>query len=290
MNKALERLVEIIREESEDKGLSFMAKETLKNNDTVLHAIHVIKDWSSVGIVVYVDDILKDYVTGAIGGRQAAKVFLERISKSVGDNCERENEAGQFARAILQNKSTILENVYASVINTRWNRELLKNTPYKPFLDLAIIYEVHNHDHSMSTRVTNEMMDHFDISVNELEEYAERNKRAYVILDMAEVLPDAEQEAEFSMYILTTADKFKGASVLMHPDFFEKCAKVTGSDLVVVPSSINEVIVVPYDEKVGIDKITYMVQMVNNTDLCATDRLSDHVYFYKAGSNQVTMP
>lgn len=72
MNKALERLVEIIREESEGEGLSFLAKETLKNNDTVLHTIHVIKDWSSVGIVVYVDDILKDYVTGAIGGRQAA--------------------------------------------------------------------------------------------------------------------------------------------------------------------------------------------------------------------------
>lgn len=84
MNKALERLVEIIREESEGEGLSFLAKETLKNNDTVLHAIHVIKDWSSVGIVVYVDDILKDYVTGAIGGRQAAKMFLERISKSGG--------------------------------------------------------------------------------------------------------------------------------------------------------------------------------------------------------------
>ena len=290
MNKALERLVEIIREESEGKGLSFMAKETLKNNDTVLHAIHVIKDWSSVGMVVYVDDILKAYVTGEIGGRQAAKMFLERIPESGGDNCEFENEAEQFAKAILQNKGTILENVYASVINTRWNRELLKNTPYKPFLDLAVIYEVHSHDHSMSTRVTNEIMDHFDISVSELEEYAERNKRAYVILDMAEVLPDAKQEAEFSMYILTTADKFKGASVLMHPEFFEKCAKVTGSDLVVVPSSINEVIVVPYDEKVGIDKITYMVQMVNVTDLCVTDRLSDHVYFYKAGSNQITMP
>lgn len=288
MNKALERLVEIIREESEGEGLSFLAKETLKNNDTVLHAIHVIKDWSSVGIVVYVDDILKDYVTGAIGGRQAAKMFLERISKSGGDNCECENEAEQFAKAILQNKGTILENVHASIINTGWNTELLKNTPHKPFLDLAVIYEVHNHDHSMSVRVTNEMMEHFGISMSELEEYADRNKRAYVITDIEEVLPDAK-ETEFGMYILSTADHFKGASVLMYPEFFEKCAKFTGSDLVVIPSSIHEVIVVPYDEEVDINTITNMIQMVNATELLMMDRLSDHAYFYKARSNQVTM-
>lgn len=288
MNKALEKLVEIITEENEDKGLRFVANETLKNNDTILHSIHVIRDETPVGAVIYVDDILKNYVTGMIGDRQAAKMILERISKSGGDNCECENEAEQFARAILQNKGTILENVHASIINTGWNTELLKNTPHKPFLDLAVIYEIHNHDHSMSVRVTNEMMEHFGISMSELEEYADRNKRAYVITDIAEVLPDAKG-AELSMYILTTADRYKGASVLMHPEIFEKCAKYTGCDLVVVPSSIHEVIAVPYDEEVGINTITNMIQMVNATELLVTDRLSDHAYFYKAGSNQVTM-
>lgn len=178
--------------------------------------------------------------------------------------------------------------MHASIINTGWNTELLKNTPHKPFLDLAVIYEVHNHDHSMSVRVTNEMMEHFGISMSELEEYADRNKRAYVITDIEEVLPDAK-ETEFGMYILSTADHFKGASVLMYPEFFEKCAKFTGSDLVVIPSSIHEVIVVPYDEEVDINTITNMIQMVNATELLMMDRLSDHAYFYKARSNQVTM-
>lgn len=89
------------------------------------------------------------------------------------------------------------------------------------------------------------------------------------------------------MYVLTNEWKLKGASALLYPELIEDIAQEENSDLIVIPSSIHEILIV---EASGMDKdgISLMVQEVNSQQVDEQERLSDHAYFYKRGSMQIT--
>ena len=59
----------------------------------------------------------------------------------------------------------------------------------------------------------------------------------------------------------------------------EEALDTLGTDkMVVIPSSIHELIVVPYNE--SIDDINAIVEEVNRTTVSAEDVLSGHIYYY----------
>ena len=65
-------------------------------------------------------------------------------------------------------------------------------------------------------------------------------------------------------------------------DLFEK-------DLIILPSSIHEVILIPAYDHDSYDELTSMVKEVNSTQLSKEEILSDHVYFYSRETGQISM-
>lgn len=88
-----------------------------------------------------------------------------------------------------------------------------------------------------------------------------------------------EMEEDCTIYILTNKDKFRGASAILNKQLLVEFAdKYHASKLVVIPSSIHEMIIMPYTNELSIDDLKSLVANVNLTAVDPTERLTDEVY------------
>ena len=85
------------------------------------------------------------------------------------------------------------------------------------------------------------------------------------------------------MYILYNQRFYCGAATLLYDGQLERIAQKLQSDFIVLPSSIHEVLLLPFDsiEEVGLDEWKDTVGEINREDVRAEDWLSDHVYVYR---------
>ena len=90
-----------------------------------------------------------------------------------------------------------------------------------------------------------------------------------------------------NMYVLSNMSCNHGASQLLN--IGELGEKYEGRSFYVIPSSIHEAILVDYQENMSPETINDMIREINATVLDATEVLSDHVYFYDGGSNELSM-
>ena len=96
---------------------------------------------------------------------------------------------------------------------------------------------------------------------------------------------------DIRMYILTNEFRTNGATTLLYEGILEEIAGMFDSDIILLPSSIHEVILVPAasgDEYLKqLDDFSAMVKEVNETELADEEILSDHAYYYIKGCGLV---
>ena len=59
--------------------------------------------------------------------------------------------------------------------------------------------------------------------------------------------------------------------------------------MIILPSSIHEVLILAYEEDLDIDEIKEMVYMINRSEVPVVDILSDNVYRYSREDDKVYM-
>ncbi len=91
------------------------------------------------------------------------------------------------------------------------------------------------------------------------------------------------------MLFVTSKDFQFGAACLSHPEIFEEIARKSNSDLLIIPSSIHEVIVVYLKEieKEAINLST-IIKGINSEMVDVDERLGENPLFYKKGSFEIT--
>ena len=79
--------------------------------------------------------------------------------------------------------------------------------------------------------------------------------------------------------MVTNHSKVKGASAILNKDMLRMFAKRNGvSKLVVLPSSIHEMLVLPYDTSIDMDAMSAMVREINQSQVAPEERLTDQAY------------
>ncbi len=95
---------------------------------------------------------------------------------------------------------------------------------------------------------------------------------------------EEELEGTIPMYVLTSGDCYRGAAKMFDRVAMEEARAALGTDkMVVLPSSVHEVIVLPYTEGTDISELKGIVNEVNITQVAEEDQLSDDVYIYEDG-------
>ena len=92
------------------------------------------------------------------------------------------------------------------------------------------------------------------------------------------------------MYVLTNQRNINGATSIIYNDILKRIAKVIGESYYILPSSINEVIIVPDNEIFKKDYLIDMVRSVNMECVAGNEILSDRVYHYPENRFDIIAP
>lgn len=177
------------------------------------------------------------------------------------------------------------------LINKKMNAGRLMDTPYKNFLDMAVVAVMifpSNGDVTLSSTVNKQLLDIWKVSFDDVYEDASANfmGEKTVIKDMCKILSEIEfygfpWKTDVPMYVLTNESGVNGATHLLKSDVLGKFAADRKTDILVLPSSVHEAILVPYQNDLDIEEISQIVQVVNREEVSIEDILSDHAYLYR---------
>lgn len=267
--------------------------EVLKNNNVKLTGVSIRREGSNVCPTIYLDDFFQREVS--------VKETVERILELSEDN-KTDMDFSWFS-----DWEQVKEKVRYRLINRDANEELLSDVPCVGFLDLAIVFYVGVEDKAFglgSILIKNEHMKSWEgINVNDLYAAAKVNmalKEKFEYKNICEVLKqmmniDEEEnilapekyDSCYDMFVITNKKKLYGASALSELQVLEKIANELDSDLIIIPSSIHELIVIKNEGELVIENIRNMVQEVNMTQVSIDEVLSDNVYIFERESGMV---
>jgi len=94
---------------------------------------------------------------------------------------------------------------------------------------------------------------------------------------------------QHKMFILSNQKGINGASCMLYEDVLCKFASQINSDFYILPSSIHEIILIPYQKDMKKETLTEMVKDVNRTQVAQDEILSDKVYLYSKEQNAILM-
>lgn len=72
-----------------------------------------------------------------------------------------------------------------------------------------------------------------------------------------------------------------GAGVIVNPEFLGIIANHLNCDLIIIPSSVHEVLILPDNGDYEYEAVNAMVKEVNSQNVPIEERLSNHIYIYK---------
>lgn len=116
----------------------------------------------------------------------------------------------------------------------------------------------------------------------ELEEKAEQAAN-----ELLQLLYQEVPKNPVEMYVLSNQLGINGASCMLYPEVLQEFADEREKDFFILPSSIHEIIMVPYEKYLGARELKEMVMEINQTQVPTEDILSDEVYWYSREKNQV---
>ena len=255
-------------------------KEVIKNNGMVKHGLEVRKDGEQLGVMVYLDDF----------HNLADTEIAERVVEIICNSELPAYDCGELA-CIFRDKTELLNHAVCQLVNHSENEEFLKKVPHRDFLDLAVVYRIKlNMEDSCigSVLVTNEHISVLSITATELDEAANRNTRAkgFLTRSIADVIGKSCMD-DFPMYVITNAEAHMGAYALCDEEGFSKLAHAVGDDLIVIPSSVHEIIAVPANAGFDVNGIRSVVGSVNSDIVSDDERLSGNVYRYSRSTGKI---
>lgn len=98
-------------------------------------------------------------------------------------------------------------------------------------------------------------------------------------LEMEDIV-ETEALPSVALYVLTNSRGINGAACMLYPHVLKEFAESLGEDLIILPSSIHEVLLTPSSVSLPPEELNEMVQAINQSDVPAEDRLSDHIYYF----------
>lgn len=190
-------------------------------------------------------------------------------------------------------KKIAKKSLFVKLVNTERNESLVEQSISKEFLDLsAVVRVVLKMDKEGMASMALSKGDAEILGMTEEEIYAAAlantlrlfppklmNLGRYVEMSIGAELPLGEDEV--TTYILTNQKEVDGAIYFMSPEVVGAIAEALEDDLYILPSSVNEVLLVRASElEDGIDKLKEMVRDANETVVAEKDILSYNVYHY----------
>ena len=236
-----------------------------KNNGTRRTGILFKQEDSNLAPTIYLEEFYQKYLKGQQVPDLADSICSIYQEIRVKKTCDCQN---------LFDFNHVKEHIVYKLIRRDANEELLKQIPYEPFLDLAVVYYIqidNTRFGSATIQIRNEHLRYWRVEKEEIRRLAEKNT--------PRIYPAQIQKIVRFMYVATNEQCSLGAAVMRYPDFREKVWGMIGEGFYILPSSIHEVILVPESFGMEPERMQEMVKEINQIGVAPEEVLSDSVYY-----------
>ncbi len=285
-------------------GYRLIVSKVPKNNGLLLDGLTITLRGQTAAPVIY----LNHYYQRFLGGHPIDTLVEEIV------DIYRESAGILHADfSILNDFERLKDRITYRVINTRDNLSLLKDTVSFPFQDLSIVFYLFLQQSpigQMTALIHKRHMEQWHTTPEELLALARKNTPLILppeLKSMDEVMDEIAKahmeddyypgvidtlfpDQEYSpLYVLGNTTGLHGACVMLYPDVLKNFADRLDRDLVILPSSIHEVLLLPYDDSITFSELSDMVSEINRNEVSVEDRLSNHVYFYSRMADEIIL-
>lgn len=254
----------------------------MKNNGKERRGLTVIEEGINISPTIYLEEYYEQFQNGN---------SIEQIVEEIMILYRKVRFRKPWEGTCMQTFESVKKKLAYKLINREKNKELLKEVPYKPFLDLAIVCYVllELNAHGTATMlIKKEHLQMWNVTEEEIFRETEKNVRSLLPAEfsrmrdvIAEMLDmEVEDDGEEFMYVLSNEVRSFGAACLAYEGVTEMVAEELGENYYVIPSSVHEVIIVPESKAPDKYEMEETVAEINETQVEAEEVLSDRVYFY----------
>lgn len=261
---------------------------SLKPNGIRLYGLNIMEPNSNICPIIYLEPFFERFLD-TDNWAETVKEVLAFYHDS--------RDEDSFDMKWFYDFGQVRENIFYRIINYEANQELLSMVPHTRFLDFAKIYYVDCQigKTAGSILIHNNHVKKWGITEDELTAAAEENTpRLYPpnLHPLSDILgpgddTDMLSEMPIPMFVLSNTESRNGAAVICYRDVLEDFSQKIEDDLVVLPSSVHETLLLPLQKSGSMDSMRKMVCDINCTELERSEFLSDNVYLYSRQDRQL---
>ena len=305
-----EQFQKAVKESLEERfgsGYSLTLQSITKNNGLTLDGICISRPQEHTAPAIY----LKTFYDTYKNGKSFPQVVDEIMELYQTQHLPEDNFIEE-----LHSESPLTDRIIFRLINEQANRTLLTDLPHisLPDLDLSLIFclSLNKKDDQLLTAVIhNSHQKLWNLSTEDLYQYAKLNtpdlfpaqisSLMEVIKEIARKSSDTEiKEEDWSglfdpsplsppMYVLTNPYGVHGSACMFYEDILKDFADRMEGDLIILPSSIHEVLLIPHSNHISYEELAETVFSINQEEVPQEDRLSNHIYHYSRSKNHLSV-
>lgn len=269
-----------------NNGQNVKLQPVVKNNGLVYDGLIILDPILNISPTIYLNPYYHRYLNGV-----SMEDIYEDILQTYYNNLPKED----FDISIFRDFEKAQHRIVFKLVNKEKNKELLNDIPYVEFQDLVLIFicTVTDFMNEYATiLIHNQHLELWDITTEDLYTIAMKNTPNLLphrFESMENLLEHLDHKSfstlcDLNMYILTNKLKIHGSTCIAYPRLLKRIADFLEDNLIIIPSSIHEVLIFPElatKQEYNMEDFHDMITEINETELTDDEILSDHAYFYE---------
>lgn len=284
----VENIVDALQERMGDR-YEIRVIHVTKNNGVELTGVAIIRQEDSVFPTIYLEGLYEEHLRGEGIDSLAGRII----------NChEEQSMALNLDMDFFHDYNSVKSRIFYKLVSFAENKKFLEDAPHIRWHDLAIVFYYALEDEVMegaSITINRQHMMMWKQNAESLYRIAGRNTRRdmpELLVSIRELVEDVtgisvQGEDDLPMYVLTNKDKRFGASAMLYSKQMEELAESFGCDLLILPSSVHEVLLLPDDHCQEYTFYRQMVSEVNRTQVEPEEVLSFGLYRYSRANAEI---
>lgn len=296
-------VVELIAEylPEEYAGAEIFTEHVVKINDDYTGLI-VKKVGSNIAPTINLDETYSMY-------NDSTDWTFDDVLRNISDCIIKGYEnAGEFGDNLSLSFENVKDKIICSLVSYKTGEKLFSDRPYIVIgNDIVVLFKIYmgaiaNSEAIGTIPITNKVSESWGMSAAELYELALKNTphikpvsmysmfeamKSMALDGLAdEITPEMFNDGP-EQYIVSTPTKINGAVALLFNDELRKISEKLNDNFYIIPSSIHELIVMPYSKTpASVGEMNAMVRAVNE-EVDEADILTDHVFVYRKDKNML---
>ncbi|MCI8453710.1 MAG: hypothetical protein HFE84_03730 [Lachnospiraceae bacterium] len=283
-------------------GITVTPKQIPKNNGVFLDALWLRREKAACSPIVYLKPLYQEYCQGK---------SVDALSLEILRGIRRDRPFSLTLPDLLIDLESAKEYITFRLISRTLNEPFLDGLPWFPFLDLAIVFYLQLPADSggiTSVCINKSLLELWSLTPDVLRRIAFQNTPRLLLpclvpledmlresLENGSTGQNAPSRSDFpapvppSLYILTNRQAAFGAACLLYDGLIKKFAGQMLSDVLILPSSIHEVLLLPRTAAISVTELRQTVKQVNETMVDRQELLSGEVYLYEQKTDRFTL-